>query len=304
MMSHRRFLEAWMQYGVYVHNSSGSDLASLVAAIPIRYRKEWQTALTSESFRRTSIPLGNPINLFASEASLLAVAGTVDLACLEDTRAECLCLNEGVPSKVYGAQGFEVCRYECADQSQSFIRERQLWTTNIPTDENRTEIWRRRFADYTKFSRRIAIIDRYAGKEMVECYGNGEICGLSKYLMFLNKLDLGDQKKKSLIIYVSDNTVGYAAIQSTMTRIIPNLGGNLASAHLYITPDKKFAKQAHNRVVRFDSVVISLDAGMTIFRNEKTGRVFDCYIKTDLDRTIERKIERELQVCSKHTTLL
>jgi hypothetical protein len=301
--THMRAIDLWMRHGILILNDDRTELSKALATMPQSRRKMWQTALISENFRKRNLPLGDPDLLFADEASLLSLSHLLNLACLEETRATCL-LGETEFAKSYGEKTFEICRFDAVDQSQSFKANQARWDRPICAGERRDDIWSSRFADLATYSTRIAIVDRYAGADMVFKYGKGHICGLARFIKLIGNLDCVGRKKKSLNIYISDHEITATDFRNVLHKYTEASTKNLASVHVYIAKDKEFKEIAHDRFVRFDGAVVTLGRGISILGDEICQNSTTCALHADEDRAFERKIERQLQRQSNHMVLL
>jgi hypothetical protein len=302
--NHIRFLEAWMRHGVLVLDSASDGFSRTIEAMPAACRKIWQVALKSEKFRKVSVELPEPNVLFESSSSVVACAHAVDLVCLEETRANLYFLDEGGHAKHLVGNSFEICRFDCADQSQSFVDRRRLWDQPIYIGETRSTIWGSRFSGLSLHARHISIVDRYAGKTLVEKHSAGESCGLARYLQLLNKLDCVGAKKKVLNIYLSDVGTDLMQLELNLRKIVSSYGKNLASVRLFVGQYKLFSKVAHDRFLRFDALVTSVGRGVSIFEDDRCAANFSCGIMVDIAGDFEKNVERMLRPSSDQRIIL
>jgi hypothetical protein len=302
--NHIRFLDAWMRHGVLVLSNANDGLTRTIDAIPEACRKIWQVALKSGKFRKISAEFVGPDTLFESPSSVIACSGTVDLVCLEDTRAVLNFLDDGECSKILLNDTLEVCRFDCADQSRSFVTQRKIWDQPIYIGESRKAIWASRFSGLSLHARHISIVDRYAGKALLEKHSTGQLCGLTRYLQLLNKMDCSGTKKRSLSVYVSDICADPVQLEVYLRKIASSYGENLASLHLYIGNDHLFSKVAHDRFLRFDALITSIGRGVSIFEDDPCTANFACGLMLDTSGDFEKNVERVLRSASDHRLIL
>jgi hypothetical protein len=300
--SHQRLLEVWLRYGVLAIPDNGEELQEQITKMPLARRKLWEEALQSEWFRTVNVgSLESAI--WNDEGGVLSLKELVNLACLEETRASCICVGGGEFSKYWEDHDFEVCRFDCADRAVLFNRQQKIWDRLIYAGEERASIWSERFMDLSRYARRIAIIDRYAGKNMLEAFEKGKPCGLSIFLKLINSLS-DVQRKKTLNIFTSDAQMDAVKATDALRKIVTGGKKNLASVHLHVVPDSLFATVAHDRFLRFDALITSIGKGISLFESSRCEGNFACGLTLDDDGKFKKVIEGTLQGNSNHTVIL
>ena len=302
--SHARFIELWLKYGVLVTNSSGGCISKNISNIPEACRKIWELALKSDKFRKTSESLGDANATLSSEESIKAWLGKIDLVCLEETRAELDFVDDGGHAKYIIPNSLEVCRFDCADQSNSFKIQKEIWDRHIHPGETLRDVWTRRFVGLVRYSRYISIVDRYAGKMIIEKTNRGEKCGLLKLLYLIDSVSDTKMKKKVINLYTSDTEVDLQKLKETLGIAVKTYGRNLASFRVFVGEDRAFRILAHDRFLRFDGLVTSVGRGTALFENPEISSTYSCSLSPDIDGDFEAKIEKALRVSSEQILIL
>lgn len=287
-----RFLDFWRRYGVFFMNSNTQPINDALEVMPQPIRKLWQAALLSEGFRKVDYYNENNEDFFNTPEILLNNFHDVDIACVEaDTASKYLPKDEYCG--FFENKKPEICRFDCVDSSNQVIKFRNLWDQIIPSGTSRDNIWKDRFHGLTFFAKRIAIIDRYCGKSISQCYTEGRLSGTTFFLKLLSQIP-GDIKNKSISIYTSDKDVDISDIQASLEKQLKVNKKNIASVRLYIAQDREFSKISHDRFLRFDNIVTSIGKGISLFEHASCKENFSCAIQND-DGSFKAHIESFLQ---------
>lgn len=274
---HERFLKQWLTRGVLVFAGRDRDESSIVAkvnSLPQELRKLWKTALK----KGRSIPGPedwNGLERLECLDDLRPLQNVVQLACLETVRY-CSALNLEETSdetcRCLADPSIEVARFDCADRAQSFIQSEAISSAGIPIGESLASLWATRFAKLAAVSQHGIIVDRYA------LQGGDNISGLERFLIELNRCS----RSTSVTLYAGcqiekpDGTMETPNDLTTKVRqIVPKLGqGGIRSIDVSLVPNKNFTRDSHGRYVRFDSSVIEIDLGISLFFADDAGRTW------------------------------
>jgi hypothetical protein len=291
-------LQTWGKFGVLILPASDGAIGGVVGQLPQQVRTKWHAALKSDHFRKRRVESLDLPAALQSFDKLVTLSGDVRVACLEETRALCFGLDEDALSMVTPDGNFEICRFEFADQSHFVRREAELWDRIILSGTHRNDIWKDRFRELGFNSRSIAVIDRYCLLRFEKLYFEGKSCGLT---FFMKKLiEIPRKKGHALNIFTSDLDIDQKNALTHLRKTVSQISLPVAmSLHLHVIPDYVFSKVAHDRFLRFDSIVTSVGNGLRVFENEVCDKNFDCSLKWDADSEFRGKVEGMLRSASR-----
>ncbi|MGK7864557.1 hypothetical protein [Falsiroseomonas sp. E2-1-a4] len=298
LATHRRLLELWMQFGVLVYSPRNLRFIDAINAQPLARRKLWQAAVASPKFRKVHCEAAVCDSLFEGESEILSLASQVDLVCLEPTRACAYYLENDEHGKIYPQAGMEICRFDCADQSSAFSKEKEAWQQMIYVGCPRSTVWETRFEGLSLHAQHISIVDRYASLNLVERHHAGKASGFEIFLRLLNGLDSNKTRKKTISFFVSD-LAPTDDVVAIIRRTCGSLLRNITSLVLFSAPDHQFKRVAHDRFFRFDGLVTSVGRGLALFEEPEITANFSCSLAVDRQGDFERNVERVLRPASR-----
>ncbi len=300
--SHDRFFEVWERFGVLVVPEDKDSLNRAIERLPQSYRKKWKNALKSSRFRviEKDLPDFSGINV---EADLLAFSEKADLVSLEDARGVCVCISDENYSKVYEEAELEVCRFAFLDRSHAVTSRKDAWDTLIYKGERREDIWKNKFSGLCRYAKRISLIDRYAGKNLIKSFGKGEVSGVEIFLRRLSSINECIDSK-TINLFVSDEETEKNALVRTMSKVLEGSRRNVRSFHVHICPDKIFGAAAHDRFVRFDNLITALGKGLSVFEDETCQENYSCQLFIDRDEKFRNEVEGFIMKNSHKETLI
>lgn len=179
---HERIIEKWTHYGILVHPGEAFDKSPVYQAIvnlPGEFAKLYKTAFKTGRLRCTAGPtqwtgLGNA----EKEADFVSLRGNVNLACLDEVRAEFVGLNPSDISREILDGAIEIVRTRTIDRAQRFLKAEEQSRTAIKEGTRVSDVWKDKFADLAAFARQIVIVDRYSGDSLA----NNNAQGLTRFL--------------------------------------------------------------------------------------------------------------------------
>lgn len=280
--AHDRLLSLWRRLGVLMIDQ---NLLRVIRELPQALRKDWKASLVSN--RTTRIPDNwKGFGSVSSSIDLLILKERIDLACLKDARAECVGLSKGSTSCMLNDTEFEICRFADADQSRAFKGAVFLAEEGILTGIPINKLWKDRFSKLSQFAKHVAVVDRYAVKEL--CRDNRKNkSGLWNLVNFLNS----DSQDSSVTIFstISDDLTR-AEVQESLNELfqgtklvgIRELTIRLGKEHI-------FKKEVHDRWIRFDNTVCEIGIGLSVFRGHETMKAstFTAKSRTRFTRYVE-----------------
>jgi hypothetical protein len=300
--SHERLLKTWGKFGVLVLPTKQGEIAAVIGKLPPDLRMQWQKALQSTFFRKKICADLDSREVFETIEKLVALKNEVNVACLEDTRASCLGIEDDMLSRMIEDGNFEICRLESVDRTRFFREETELWDTMIYAGTKRNDIWEKRFYPLAVYTKNIAVIDRYCLLHHEEHFFQGG-AGVKFFLKKLSQI-----KSFSISVFTSEASnrgldVKRATenLKRTVSAIAFPPGTSL---HLHVVPDRVFGRVAHDRFVRFDTVITSIGSGLRIFEEEICGLNFYCGLLWDVQREFRQEIEGKLSGSSSRSRLL
>lgn len=280
--AHERLLYLWARLGVLMLDS---NVKNAVQGLPQSLRKAWKTALSVN--RVESIPVNwKGFSEVSSGVDLVILNERVDLACLEDRKADCV----GVPSAKVSCQPeglvFEVCRFACADQSNAFKGARYLADEGILKGTLIEEIWDKRFSKLARLCKHVTVVDRYAVKEM--CEGTGiDQSGLENFLCFLGR----QSYQYSTRIYAAKcSDMTETAIRGSVARLFESINRNIfRQLTICLVEERTFKARIHDRWIRFDNTVCEIGIGVSLFKGNvaRSASTFTAKPRTGFNRACE-----------------
>ena len=227
----------------------------------------WIT-LGGPPFKWEDLDNSNPKALFSDE---------FEVAVFGEARADTL----GIPggeSKFWGrVEGIRLCDI---DASEKFSDSESLSDTSIGVGESVEDIWSERFQRLATFSREVSIVDRYAARE-------NNFRGIRRLLDFLDQ----DARSCCVTIYSSPNRGRSAKyFERQMRAAATELSGNgIEAICVSLFRDSDFRNYSHDRHVRFDSNVISVGVGTSVFNSPRVRNATDVGLVTLKPGIRERK---------------
>ena len=297
----------WLTHGLLVMppdfdsnlRESGLDATSL---------GEWQTFLLRESYRKTmekQILSGLEwVNVLSWE-SLSDFKDTFDLALVQETRAACFNLLDGDEFCKHDPLGeipIELTRCNHVLLTCRFKELEDLSMGAVPKEEIPDDVWKRRFRAYAMHSSSVAIIDKYALRD-----------NQKGWPFLFRKLVEDGWQSNSRIQYVDvfstytdyggSNVNSAPSIKSTIEAYAKSLREELGSRIPGVRITVKLLAEKdmdHDRWIRFDSNIIELSSGLSVFESNRS-QAFGLQLKTeDKERCAEE--ERLRSLCTKRPT--
>ena len=266
---------------------------------------EWQTFIMRDSYRKSTdkeILSGFEWVNVQSWESLSGYKATFDLALLQETRAACFNLLNGDEFCKHDPLGqipIELARCNHILLTCRVKELERLAESAIPREETPDEIWNKRFRAYAMHSTSVAILDKYAVRD-----------NQKGWQFLLRKLvEEGWQSYNSLQnveIYSTyrdfqgPNTDSAPQIKSSIeaygNSLLKEFGSAIPGVKITV---KLLAEQdmKHDRWIRFDSNIVELSSGLSIFESNRT-QAYGFQAKT-IDTEREKEEERLRYLCTK-----
>jgi len=183
--------------------------------------------------------------------------------------------------------GIELVLLEAAEQSETFNRMESLANDDINMGQDQQNLWDERFARITHYSKKIVIIDQHCGSQLCRL---GAESGTAR---FLKRLNTGS-KHLELTIYTSiSETLSQSEVTSAFQDLLNTLSpGGIESIDLRLGNSSEFRKKVHPRSIRFDKVVVNLDAGVELFKGDTVTRdtTMSCRRDTENSKSREKTV--------------
>lgn len=301
-----RLLKVW-ELGVLVHPPSDkpSKLKEKIDELSESPKKLWQTAWEkvrkSRSIYRWD-PWDSSHNCIDWENidngnALQEHAELFDVAILEEDHAEILNISIG-ESKVFNGI-IEGVRLSDVDQSKKFKRSASLSMEPIRINKLIEALWTERFESLAQNSNNVVIVDQWAVSDSsrrgllnllkrLDQDSNG--CCVTIYSAIK---PLESQKRKKEI----------ASLKKNLELYISKLNcNNIKSIKIRLFDQVDFNTYAHNRHIRFDSNVVSIDRGVSVFYPDKvklytevSSRIISG--KEEKEKKLDKKAEKFCEFC-------
>ncbi len=272
---HRTLLQTMLRHA-YVVMASRDDVADLVREVknaPVEVRKLWLEVLASKRLpvkeaRPDRVPLSQITDLAALATNWRAV---VRIAIANPERALALGVPPGAASATDDPPGVEVSRHDLVAHAECFTEAQRMAEDDIPAGTARDDLWRKVVLPMVGATeQRIAIMDRYAGHELIReqsAAAAGRSSTQSGISWFLHQVAGTTGRSLSVEAIVSE-TDDYDAtmITTAFARLWPDLsGGRIASLSVAVTARGRGGDAGHPRHIRFDHRVLVLDKGISLF---------------------------------------
>lgn len=297
LAAHSRIISLWRDVGVLVYDGSNlieSEFVAAVNQLPQPLKVRWQQALKHQ--RKLAAGKGQVRLCTMTEPNeLVSLQGRVDVACLEETRALCLGLPEGNTSIRCKHSGLELCRFDVADQCESFKNARELSLADIVKGKKIDALWRERFDRLASLCHTgVTVVDRYAMDSHRN--RNDGYSGLRKLLVELDRKSRGI----GVYIYSAVQVVSHNDLVSSLESLVKSLNGTgIRNVTLYLGDDREFGRIAHHRYLRFDDAICDIDVGLEVFAGESVYR--NCIFKLKQKSESIEQIECDLRsLCTKY----
>ena len=250
-------LRFWRDHGVLV---VPPPFAEAVRSLPQNQRKRWYAALASALKRRQLFgPLANlakQVQLSFVSPDWFIIKDLGDIASIEDCQLGC-----------------EACRIDCLGQSDVV---QQLWKTRAGEFSERTpcdDIWDRCFSRPVNHAANIAIMDRYAGQDLLKHKPERQ----SGFHSLLKRLpQKSNECHLKLYTGFAEGGNEYGTKSDVIAAVEAAVGYLLPTGYtftLYLAEDCIFGAQFHYRYFRFDqSWCLKTDAGLAILEGPDLWR--------------------------------
>jgi hypothetical protein len=293
---HREFLDrCWLTHGILHHaadeHTFRRTFKDLIDRLPQSLRKIWKSAAT-QAMKQKRIVGGLAVDVAACESlpDISPISQSVDVALCDEYRAVCLGLPEDAPSYCPQGTSMEICRFDCATESELFSKMFELENRLIRPEDAIDDVWNSRFGPLVDWADHITILDRYGAED------GGSINGLRQLLL---KIDQAGKKRRTIDIIVGKKFHDiFKALEDVSSVIEPITGdlcrGGVGLVRLFVAQDKEFQKLRHFRYLRFQDVVCILDTGVSVFYGEKGNvtRPCPCFLQSFKDAKYTREGER------------
>jgi len=285
---HLSFLKLWHEHGVLVQTPQKSGLMPIIDCMPQRFKTKWQTALRNN---RYTDKCGNSFISGAGGIALIdAFKGNVEVIFITEATAILeYDFEEIEPTRKINVSGvhpdkIEVCRFDCANSSESFSNIERLGESMIPEGMQIVELWKARFQRLAELSKHIVIVDRYC------CEPGANIEGLKKLLVLID----GSANKAQVSLFTgfgsrrgtlqSPNRSGCDLFERVSEIVAELCRGGIKGCMLHCVGDDSFERYSHGRFLRFDDdEVCEIDVGVAIFSGSHTFRQSNFSMKHNCD---------------------
>ena len=293
---HARIIEKWQDYGILVHPGEAFDRSGVyqaIANLPGEIARLYKTALKNNRLRVSPGPANwRGVETADKETDFTNLQGNINLACLDEVRAEYVGLKPSEISREILDGSIEIVRTRTIDQATRFREAERQSRTTIEEGTRVGDVWKDKFADLATFARQIVIVDRFAGESLAIHNANG-------LPRFLSEID-NTARRATVTIITACKERDSTQVLTALGRFNPSRGG-IRKLKLFVAPDNYFkggprnANQggAHDRYVRFDYVVVNLGTGLSVFDGSQVAR--HCSFGTGKIESVHKEIESQLQ---------
>lgn len=296
---HKRFLQVWSDFGVFLHLEpffSDSTLATKINKLPQDIKKLWEVAIKQNRRRELFIDLKDLANV-TQLSEIEKLNDQIKLVCLDDVRALCVGIPDDKESIVVGDKNLEVCRFDFVDQSNHVKNAYIASSKNIPKDEKVDTVWANWFKMLAMYSTKIVIVDRYAVCSAHERRDGKS--GLNKFLTEISKLT----NPHNIIIYSARKRgcTDTQLVDSVKQHFASLINNGINTLNINLCDDSVFSEIAHYRYIKFDDTLCMLDTGLEVLNGDEVYRTCS-FNKRKLD-PLTSKEEIALRGNSSHITL-
>jgi len=273
--AHERLVEQWHAHGILVFEGAAKNQSAIVAKVnelPQSLRSFWKTAL--KAGRLTAGPAGwAGLHNMERIEDLNPLLGSVRLAYLETVRfCSILELEETSEEtgRVMTKPAIELIRFDCADRAQAFSDLKQLASLNIDQGTSINQVWSQRFAPLAASCQHVSVVDAYS------LQSSGGIQGLEWFAGKLNLLSRGVSLKIYASCDLEEPPNGLIPSPENLSQRVENIAkalppGGIRALDLHLVPNGFFRKDSHGRYIRFNSDVVEMDLGLSLFNADANG---------------------------------
>ena len=299
---HQRLTRILLKNGVLVRTRE-HDLEALLNPHGDKSRKlsvnalqAWSAVIDKVRWLDPTEPIACLCTIGDAETFRRSWAKQADVAVVEETRGQELGLPEGEAVHLDEATGIELAHLWSFDGAQAFERAEELTQRKIWEGADRKDIWNDRFDLLARTSLHVAVVDRYAGLNLVEARRKGRISGLE---WFLQRLCEYPRTYVTLILGVTGYDKGLGERMVNKDQVLQEVRQVVAGlpergvedVKLTLVLETEFGNISHGRRIRFENFVVGLDKGLTVFDHSAVASSCDCF---DLNDTDTRDYERRL----------
>jgi hypothetical protein len=289
--SQRLLLPQLLQSAILVlANQTCSDqLPQAITHLPQELRKLWTTFLSEVATIPTAVPIQRALAQIAQPDGLREWAGQISVALASYSTAERLGLGAEQANLIDEVSDIEITRLHAPDSSRLHgaidVQQR-----DIQQLENRDDTWNERFKVAASTGTTITILDRYAVVHLAKYLKDSVPCGLA---WFLDKIATDGVSPVHLITRASTRSDA-GRLAADLDRLGRRLSGEgVTTLSVTLAADHHFGQQSHPRHVRFGTVAIGLDKGLSMFDDPLCPHSMPCALfARNTARIREEQIER------------
>jgi len=266
VLAHQRVLNIWRDHGVLLYNGLNpkeSPLGRSIAQLPPALKTKWQKALKKEKITASTAEWSLARHTIHDD--LVSISDDVDLCCVSSETA----CEFGVDSQKYCAvledPPLEIALFDAIDQSSVFLNATSISNGDIETDSDQEKLWNDRFKPIVHYSKFIVVIDRFCGEQLCDSFESGTAT-------FIKRL-IAEPSGVALRVYtqVSEH-YGRDKVISAFRELMAKFPENTSRKFELFLGNSGDFKEAHPRTIRFDNVVVRLDAGLSLFGGDRVAR--------------------------------
>lgn len=272
---HEVILHTWSTAGILIGQQNdllSTNFWQIVNRMPDSIRKKYQDAHRQKRLRyrkvesvESAFPRINHVN------DLQTVVSKAEVVALEEDTFELLALeqNHQLSAKIFN-QALEIVPVLSLREAEAYRDAIAARGNDIPSGTPTAQVWRNWFRPIAEFGSHISIVDRYAGRNLLNAINNGTDShnGLASFLRHLNDATTKSNVKIYTAIEIKSQ---YYEINQNL-QILARQRGGIRFLELIVADDGDFARLSHDRYFRFDDIRLSVGTGVEVFNGEQVFR--------------------------------
>ncbi|NAN55685.1 hypothetical protein EX349_31340 [Pseudomonas protegens] len=294
-LAHDVFLNNWRSYGVLVaHPGQLANFQKEILALPVKFKSRWQTAFTDALIYNivNDSPNIETMNSFDETKTLATFYSTLFL---EENLSFILCENDEI-IRYCDDTGFELVGAPSLSSSVNISRSIDACETDISDRDEIDIVWRERFSNLAKHSKKIFISDRYVFRRLLYDVEKGvATTSIMKFFSYL--LQEGGEYYVTIASDGGrDQSQTFFEVTNYFDRLLnrrPDYKNVIKRLTLISNDESVFQRHAHDRYIRFEKHICEMGNGMSLFEHHPLSNM-SFNIKLH-HRTNVAKIEKELR---------
>lgn len=272
---HKKAIKLILKQGVLIFNRSDDYALTIqekINKLPPKINQKWTFAISNARRIETDCNVIKKTSIFEDTDEMQELDDRCNYLMIDDENLSLLNIKD---ASFTTNKRNSITSFDRLFNIESIEDSLHIANASISIDECRDAIWNTRFKHIIPLSKSIIITDRYIIKNTVEQWQKN-IATNKRELYYIFSRISSENTTTSITIYSSISTldINFALddITNALNEIITTGRFSFRRITIIISPDSCFAKNSHDRYIRFDKFhAFYFGAGLSVFRNSRAS---------------------------------